>query len=88
MYAIELGHFSFSAWNGWLNTWQKCNNVRLATLSGEAADVDPAVVDNWRKGSVVDLHRIPPKGNLECSQDWPVLQSCTNPLHGDERRSV
>ena len=49
MYAIELGHFSFSAWNGWLDTWQKCNNVRLATLSGEAADYDPAVVDNWRR---------------------------------------
>ena len=43
MYASELG---FSGSNGWLEKWQKCN-VCTAVLSGEAADVDPTVVDDW-----------------------------------------
>ena len=47
MYAAELGHTSFTASNGWLEKWQKCHNVRIAVLSGEAADVDPSVVSDW-----------------------------------------
>ena len=49
MYASELGHTEFCGSNGWLERWQKRHNVRLATLSGEAADVDPVVVDDWKK---------------------------------------
>ncbi|XP_062511840.1 tigger transposable element-derived protein 6-like [Corticium candelabrum] len=38
MYAEQLGHSSFSGSNGWLDRWMKRHNVRLACLSGEAAD--------------------------------------------------
>ena len=32
---------------GLIVRWQNRHNVCIATLSGEAADVDPAVVDDW-----------------------------------------
>ena len=47
MYVRELGHDSFTGSTGWLEKWQKRHNVRLAVLSGEAADVDPSVVSDW-----------------------------------------
>ena len=47
MYAAELRHASFTASNGWLQKRQKRHNVRVAVLSGEAADVNPSVVSNW-----------------------------------------
>ena len=46
-YAAELSHEGFTASNGWLDRWQKRHNVRLATLSGEAADVNEEVVEDW-----------------------------------------
>ena len=49
MFAGEMGHLGFTASNGWLNRWQKRHNVRLATLSGEAADVSEETVEDWRK---------------------------------------
>ena len=47
MYAAELGLESFAGSNGWLDKWQKRHCVRLAVLSGEAADVDLTVVSDW-----------------------------------------
>ena len=47
LYAAELGHEGFSGSNGWLNRWQKRHNVRMSTLSGEAADVSESVVEDW-----------------------------------------
>ena len=49
MYAEQLGHSSFSGSNGWLDRWMKRHNVRLACLSGEAADVNPTVVADWHQ---------------------------------------
>ena len=49
MFAEELGHSAFTASNGWLPRWQKCHYVRIATLSGEAADVSEEMVEDWRK---------------------------------------
>ena len=47
LYAAKLSHEGFRASNGWLDRWQKRHNVRLATLSGEAADVNEEVVEDW-----------------------------------------
>ena len=47
MYATEFGHSAFTASNGWLEKWQKRHNVRMAVLSGEAADVDASIVSDW-----------------------------------------
>ena len=49
MFAGEMGNLGFTASNGWLNRWQKRHNIRLATLSGEAADVSEETVEDWRK---------------------------------------
>ena len=49
MYAAELGHTSFTGSNGWLDRWLKRHNVHLRSLTGEAADVDPAVIEDWGK---------------------------------------
>ena len=49
VYAKELGHDSFTASNGWLDRWQKRHSVRMSVLSGESADVDSAVVEDWSK---------------------------------------
>ena len=43
MFAMELGLDSFTGSNGWLEKWQ---NVSMAVLSGEAADIDSAVVSD------------------------------------------
>ena len=47
MYTSELGIDQFTGSNGSLEKWQKRHNVRMAVLSGEAADVDPTVVSDW-----------------------------------------
>ena len=39
---------------GWLDRWQNRHNVRMATLSGEAADVSESVVVDWGKRSLVN----------------------------------
>ena len=49
MFVREMEHLGFTASKGWLNRWQKHHNVRLATLSGEAADVSEETVEDWRK---------------------------------------
>ena len=45
----EIGHRAFTGSSGWLNRWLKRNNVHLRNLSGEAADVDATVVEDWKK---------------------------------------
>ena len=47
MYTSKLGINQFSGSNGLLEEWQKCHNVRMVVLSGEAADVDSTVVSDW-----------------------------------------
>ncbi|PFX11437.1 tigger transposable element-derived protein 6-like [Stylophora pistillata] len=49
MFSLELNHDGFMASNGWLESFKARHNIRCAVLSGEAADVDPTVVDDWEK---------------------------------------
>lgn len=49
LYAAELGHDEFSGSNGWLDRWQRRHNVRMSTLSGEAADVSASIVEDWSR---------------------------------------
>ena len=60
LYAAELGHEGFSGSNGWLDRWQKRHNIRMSTLSGEAADVSEGVVEDWgrRLDSVCKGYRL------------------------------
>ena len=59
MYAAEIGLDGFTGSNGWLQKWQKCHNVHMSILSGEAANVNPDVESDWKawlKTIVKDMH--------------------------------
>ncbi|XP_062503909.1 tigger transposable element-derived protein 6-like [Corticium candelabrum] len=47
VYAEQLDYSALSGSNGCLEKWMTRHNVRLPCLSGEAADVDASVVDDW-----------------------------------------
>ena len=47
--ACAKGVDNFMTSNGWLESFKTQHNVCCAALSGEAADVDPTVVDNWKE---------------------------------------
>ena len=49
MLSMAMDHDNFTASNGWLECWQKRYSVKLATLSGESAEVPQDVVDDWSK---------------------------------------
>lgn len=49
IFSLELNHDGFMASNGWLESFKARHNIRCAALSGEAADVDPTVVDDWEE---------------------------------------
>lgn len=47
--------------NGWLESLKARHNIRCAALSGEAADVDPTVVDSWQKRLEIILEGYQPE---------------------------
>ena len=49
LYAAQFSHKGFTASNEWLDRWQKRHNDRMATLSGEAADVNEEMVEDLSK---------------------------------------
>jgi hypothetical protein len=49
MLSLEMGLDDFTASNGWLHAFQVRHNIRSVALSGESADVSPAVLEDWQK---------------------------------------
>ena len=87
MFAERLGHHGFAGSNGWLARWQNRHNVCIATLSGEAADVDPAVVDDWsgRVSSICTGYRIEDIFNAdETGLFVRALPTCSMIVKGDQ----
>jgi hypothetical protein len=46
--AANMGMFNFKGSNGWLMRFQKRHQIAFRTISGEAQDMDPGVVANWK----------------------------------------
>lgn len=47
--ALEMNNDDFMASNGWLQKFQARHNIKCTILSGESAEVDPDVVEDWSK---------------------------------------
>jgi len=47
--AVELNLDDFTASNGWLNRFQARYNIKCSVLSGESADVNPEIIEDWSK---------------------------------------
>lgn len=47
-FSVELGLENFTASNGWLECFKR-RNIKLSVMCGEAADVDNAVIDDWKE---------------------------------------
>ena len=47
--AKQLNDLSFTASNGWLESWKKKHNIRQVTVSGECGDVRGETVSSWKE---------------------------------------
>ena len=48
-FAKDLGNTEFRGSDGWLESFRKSNNIAFYVKSGEKADVDIAVVEDWKR---------------------------------------
>lgn len=68
MFADELGIEGFKASNGWLPSWKECYNIKQFKNSGESADVDMDVVENFQErlpGLILDYK---PEDVFNCNE--------------------
>ena len=58
--SLEMGYDDFTASNGWLHRFQTRHNIKSSVLSGEAADVSQATVEQW-----AERLQLPPGTSLQ-----------------------
>ena len=75
-FARKLGDHGFSASNGWLERFNKRNEVVFKTKCGEGNAVDPDTVDNYRTTTGVTLpQRYSPEDIYNCDEAALVWQA-------------
>ena len=57
-FAKDLGNTEFRESNGWLEGFCKHNNIAFSVKSGEKADVDIGVVEDWEKKLPTPFRRL------------------------------
>jgi hypothetical protein len=68
MFADELGIEGFKASNRWLPSWKECYHIKQFKNSGESADVDVDVVENFQErlpGLILDYK---PEDVFNCNE--------------------
>ena len=68
MFADELGIEDFKASNGWLTSWKKRYNIKQLKISGESADVDLDVVEDFKKRLPDFISHFKPEDVFNCDE--------------------
>ena len=68
MFADELGIEDFKASNGWLTSWKKRYNIKQFKISGESADVDLDVIENFKKRLPDFISHFKPEDVFNCDE--------------------
>lgn len=66
--SLKLGHNDFTASNGWLDSFTYRHQLKLATLHGESADVDPEVCAQWREKLPEIMQGYKPEDIYNCDE--------------------
>ncbi|KAH9129406.1 hypothetical protein LEN26_008995, partial [Aphanomyces euteiches] len=81
-----LGMESFSASNGWLQSFRARHNIQFRTLSGEAAVVNMDTVCDWTQSIASVINDYSPNGIFNCDETglfWRDLPSKSLVMRGE-----
>jgi hypothetical protein len=87
--AQSLNVTDFKASNGWLQKFVARHNISFKQLSGESAEVDKEVVENWQQSLKVMLEGYEPKDIFNCDETglfWRGLPTKTLAKKGEEAK--
>ena len=83
----EMGSLEWNCSSGWLSQWKKRHNITDRKISGESAEVDLNVCEDWKESSLLPVVRQYDPSNI-CNADemglyWRLLPDKTHAVAGD-----
>lgn len=66
--AAEQKLDDFTDSNGWLNQFQARHNIKCSVLSGESADINPEIIEDWSKRLSSICKNYDPADMLNCDE--------------------